>query len=56
MPTDAQIRQLAGTIAGQADAIDNGTVIGPLSAAVARLAENVDTLRHWVTQSETEAA
>lgn len=46
--TAAHIAQLAGTIAAQADAIEQGTVIGPLAAAVKRLADNVDLLKAWV--------
>jgi hypothetical protein len=48
--TPTPITQLAGTIAAQADAIAEGTVIGPLPAAVKRIAENVETLQAWVDQ------
>jgi hypothetical protein len=41
------ISDLAGAIAGQAQAIADGAVPVP-SAAAARLAENVDTLRAWI--------
>lgn len=51
-PTTSHIAQLAGTIAAQADAIEQGTVIGPLPAAVKRLADNVDTLKAWVEDEE----
>lgn len=45
------IAQLAGTIAAQADAIEANTISGPLSGAVARLVENVDTLRLWAEKA-----
>lgn len=50
--TASHIAQLAGTIAAQADAIEQGAVIGPLPAAVKRLADNVDTLKAWVEAEE----
>lgn len=50
----SHITQLAGTIAAQAEAIEHGTVIGPMSAAVKRLAGNVDTLKAWVELAEVE--
>ena len=43
-----QIRDLAQTIANQAQAIADGKVIGPLFPAVKRLADNVDTLAQWI--------
>ena len=46
--TTEQITELASTIADQAQAIADGTVIGPLSAATARLIGNVQTLDAWV--------
>lgn len=42
------IIDLAGTIADQADAIHNGTVIGPREGAVLRIQGNVETLLAWV--------
>lgn len=41
-------RDLAATIATQAEAIATGKVTGPMYGAVARLAANVDTLRAWI--------
>lgn len=55
MPDDAQIRQesrnrdLAAVIAGQAQAIADGTVAGPRYASVQRLKANVATLEAWTT-------
>ncbi len=46
--TDAQIRELAGAISDQAQAIADDTLRGPVFGAVARLADNVDTLKAWV--------
>ena len=42
------IRDLAAVIARQAQAIADGTVIGPMYPAVRRLAANVDTLSRWI--------
>jgi hypothetical protein len=42
-----QYRELAATIADQAQAIADGTVVGPLHGAVARLKSNLDTLVAW---------
>jgi hypothetical protein len=50
--TTNHIAQLAATIAAQADAIEQDTVIGPLPAAVTRLADNVDTLKAWIEQKD----
>ena len=47
------VRELAATIATQADAIAEGRVIGPVHAAVARLTHNVDTLRAWTTDDRS---
>ncbi len=49
------IRDLAATIAGQAQAIADGTVIGPTYAAVRLLAANVDTLSHWIPDDRMTA-
>lgn len=48
MITKHQIKELAGVIASQAEAIENETVIGSLEAAAIRLAENATTLRIWI--------
>ena len=45
--TTAQRRELAAAIAAQAQALAEGTVIGPEHAAVARLVANVETLAIW---------
>ena len=48
MNTDSQeYRDQAWAIAAQARAIAEGRTIGPIHAAVARLAANVETLRAW---------
>jgi hypothetical protein len=52
--TPTPISQLAGTIAAQADAIEQGAVIGPLPDAVRRIAENVQTLQAWVEEQEEQ--
>jgi hypothetical protein len=46
--TPDQIRELASAIAGQAQAIADDTLIGPLPAAAARLRDNVATLAAWI--------
>jgi hypothetical protein len=53
--TATHITQLAGTIAAQAEAIEQDTVIGPLPAAVKRLADNVELLKAWVELDEVRA-
>jgi hypothetical protein len=50
-----QCRELAEAIATQAQALADGTVIGPRHAAVARLARNVDTLRAWTPDDRSGA-
>jgi len=52
----AQYRELAATIAAQAQAIADGTVTGPLRGAVARLAANADTLRAWTADDRSGVA
>lgn len=42
-----QIRELAGTVALQAQAIADGKIEGPLHGAVRLLGYNVDTLKTW---------
>lgn len=44
---DKQRRDLAGTIADQAQAIADGTVVGPERGAVSRLVHNVNLLDAW---------
>lgn len=44
---DQQFRDLAATVAMQAQAIADGTVIGPVWAAVRRLKSNVEMLESW---------
>jgi hypothetical protein len=51
--TQDQIRELADTIAAQAQAIADGAVTGPLFAAVRRLRSNVDTLEAWCPDDRT---
>lgn len=48
--TDEQIRELAGAIAAQATAIEEGRVNGPLRAAVKRVRDNADTLLAWMEE------
>jgi hypothetical protein len=46
--TDAQIRELAGAIAAQAQALADGAIpAGQRYAQVLKLEGNVDTLKHW---------
>lgn len=42
-----EIRELAGTIATQAQAIADGRTTGPLHGSVRLLASNVDLLKGW---------
>lgn len=44
---DDQIRDLAAVIAAQSQAIADGTVTGPLYAAVRRVLANAETLVAW---------
>jgi hypothetical protein len=46
--TDAQIRELAGTMAAQLQAIADGTLTGPRHAALRLVASNMDRLLAWV--------
>jgi hypothetical protein len=47
--TTAQIQELAGAIASQAQAIADGAIpVGMMFAQIQRLASNVDTLKAWV--------
>jgi hypothetical protein len=46
--TPEQIKELAATIAGQAQAIADGTATGVLYAHVRRLEDNVQTLKAWI--------
>jgi len=46
--TPAQIADLAAAIAGQAEAIANGTIVGPIDAAARRILANAQTLAEWV--------
>lgn len=46
--SEHQITELASTIETQANAIAQGTVIGPRYAAVKRLQDNIETLAAWV--------
>ena len=48
MNTEKQIRELALTIANQAEAIASGTLIGPRYAAILRIQNNLDTLAAYV--------
>jgi hypothetical protein len=45
---DAHVTDLASAIAAQAQAIADGTVIGPVYAAVQRLLANANTLAAWI--------
>jgi hypothetical protein len=52
--TDRQIRDLAGTIARQAQAIADGTTgATPVYGVVRLLRNNVDTLMAWVPDDRT---
>ena len=54
-PTLAErIAELAGSIAQQAQAIEEGTINGRLVAAAIRLAENIDTLKAWAELAEQQ--
>lgn len=46
--TDFQIAQLAQHIANRAEAIAQGTLIGPRYAAIKALQDSIDTLAQWV--------
>lgn len=46
--TTEQIRELASTIASEAEAIATGTFTGPLYGLVSQLSSNVSTLRSWI--------
>lgn len=46
--SEEQIRELAATLADQAQAIADDTIVGPRFAAIKRLQDNVDTLAAWV--------
>jgi hypothetical protein len=45
--TEQQIRELAGTIADQAQAIKDGTLTGPLYAHARLIRNNAETLAAW---------
>lgn len=48
LAADARLyAELAGSIADQAQAIKDGTVIGPMWSAVRRLRDNADMLLAW---------
>ncbi|HEY0640268.1 MAG TPA: hypothetical protein VGD67_21775 [Pseudonocardiaceae bacterium] len=55
MATQEQVTELARAIAAQAQAIADGTVVGPRYAAVRRLAANVDTLQCWTPDDRSGA-
>ncbi|QIQ63306.1 hypothetical protein SEA_SETTECANDELA_190 [Mycobacterium phage Settecandela] len=46
--TDAQIREQAAFIAAKAEAIANGTLVGPRYAAIAQLRRSIEILDAWV--------
>lgn len=52
----ARIEELAAVIADQAEHVANGTHAGSTSAAVKRLAENVDTLKAWAELAREQSA
>lgn len=52
---ERQCRDLAATIATQAQAIADGTVIGPRHGAVRRLVSNVQTLVAWTDDDRSGA-
>lgn len=54
-PTDEQVRDLAGTMAAQLQAIADGSLTGPRRAAVALLVGNMDTLATWQARLDAEA-
>ena len=54
--TDEQIRDLAGTMALQLQAIADGTLTGPRCAAVRLLASNMDRLVAWQDSSDVAVA
>ena len=54
--TPEQIRDLAATIAGQAQAIAGGTVTGPVYGAVRRLAANAELLAAWQPDDRSNPA
>jgi hypothetical protein len=53
--TDTQIRELAGTMALQLQAIADGTLVGSRRAAVRLLASNMDRLVAWQDSSDVAA-
>lgn len=53
--TEEQIRELAGTMALQLQAIADGTLTGPRHAAVRLLAANMDRLAAWQDSSNAAA-
>lgn len=53
--TETQLRELAATIAAQAQALADGTLTGPRYGHVRRLAANVDMLKAW-TADENPAS
>lgn len=53
--TPEQVTELASAIATQAEAIAEGRVNGPLTAAVHRVRDNADTLLMWVRSIEDRA-
>jgi hypothetical protein len=52
--SDPQYRELAATIATQAQAITDGKVTGPIHAAVKRLQGNLDTLAAWTPDDRSD--
>lgn len=51
--TEKQLRDLAGTIARQAQAIADGTITGPLRAHVRLLAANTEMLMAWTADEQS---
>jgi hypothetical protein len=49
------IKETAGVIAGQAEAIEGGTLIGPRRAAALRIVENAKALVAFIDKAEEAA-
>ena len=52
--TEDQVREQAAAIARQAQAIADGTTVGPLRPAALRILQNAETLAVWTADVDDE--